>query len=161
MTGPLILRVVNFSILAFFLLRVMGRSMRQFFFAKHRRVRRQMIESVVALKAARTTLAESRETYERLPGEIAARRGAIAARAAKECEAVMEEARFKADQVVEGAGRLAMEERQRAERVVKERLLDGAFGLIDAKLAGMFGKERRQAMAKSGLDELEKACAGR
>ena len=134
MMGAVIFRLMNFSILAYVIARVMGKAMRQFFFARRMRISKQMVESVMALKVARSREAKSRMDYDGLPEDISARRSAVARRTEKECVGIKSGARSRAGHIVEEAARLAAEERASVAHDAKRSVLDEAFMLAEKHL---------------------------
>lgn len=158
MTGAVIFRLMNFSILAYALLKIMGKAMRQFFFARRMRIRKQMVESIMALQVARTKEAKSRRDYESLPEDISARRSAITKRTEKECTDIKDGARSKAAHIVDEAVRFAAEERARAAHDVKRGILDEAFALAEKDIVKRAGAKALSAYAERGLNELKGEC---
>ncbi len=158
MTGAVIFRLVNFFILAYALLRIMGKALRQFFFARRMRIRKQMVESIMALQVARTKEAKSRRDYEGLPEDISARRSAVAKRTEEECTDIKNGARSKSAHIVDEAARLAAEERAKAVRDAKRDILDEAFALAEKHLVKRAGAQALAAYAERGLHELKREC---
>lgn|GEM_PF-2140282 len=158
--GPVIIRIVNFIILAFILFRVLGKATSQFLYARRMRIRRRMLDAIVSLKKARSKASASKALYESLPKDIAARRGAISARAQKECEMIRREAVFKAEHMVDGARRLAEEERAKAENLVKARLLGSAFDRARSKLQEMSEGAGGVKFAERAVEELASVADG-
>ena len=156
--GPLVFRILNFSILAYLLFRVMRKAMRHFFFARRISIRKGMLETVIALKSARARAARSREIYERLPEDIAARKNAVAKRALLECKEVRDEARAVAQHIVEETKRLAAEERAKAVDEARQSLLDGAFFLARKEILQAADSAAGAICAERGLRDFKKAC---
>ena len=153
--GQALVSSLNFLILMFILVRFLVPATRQFMYARSVRIRKGILSSIMSLMRVRARLADSRKHYDELPKDISARRTAIAEGCKRECEIIVADARFKADHLIDGATRLAQEDRAKAEGLVKMRLLKSAFELAKDDLTEMAKADGGKSFAKLGLEQLQ------
>jgi F0F1-type ATP synthase membrane subunit b/b' len=153
--------LLNFSLLSYALYRLIGPSMNQFFYARRATIRKQMLSQVMNLRKARAAAAQSRADYDALPKEMAARRAAILSQCREECDSIAEEAKRRAEYMLESAGRQVAEERSRSEKKIRAKLLVRAFEAAEDALREQAASRPMQEYAQSGLKDLADYAAGR
>lgn len=147
----------NFLLLTGTLLWFLRPAMRQFHFARRARIRKEMLSSVVSLRTARARSAASRAAYDDLPKDMAARRASIAAQCHEVCDAIVDEAKRRAEYLQESAQRAAADEQQRAQARIRNAILRQAFKLAEGQVAAAITPEVRERQVARALTELDKA----
>lgn len=145
---------INFLLLTgvvFLLLRPIAQ---HFFFARRNQIKREIERSIDALKRAKARVRRCREHDEVLDRDIDDRRRAIEAGCAKECEAILAEARRKQQHVLAGATRQSEDERARAMKLVKRRILIDAFRRAEGELRGEMTPELAERLVAQGIEAL-------
>ena len=140
---------MNFAILVGGLLWFLRPAAHQFFYARRTRIRKEMLASVLALRQARERHAKGRQEYEKLPEEIEGRKRAIEGHAEEECRTVEEEAKRRAQHMLDSAARAVKEERAKAHRAVRAQVLSEAFELARGRDDGKHRRRGAGAMARS------------
>ncbi len=146
--------LINFLIMVALLRWLLGPATNQFFYSRRMRIRRNMLKSVMVLRQARARIVKSRERYEELPHDIAARKKAIEQNSKKECNTIMVEAQKKAEHILEAGARQATEERNRHVLMVRTRLLRAAFRIVDEKIKESSTEAFHRHYMEKGLKEL-------
>ncbi|MFA4875621.1 MAG: hypothetical protein WC956_03820 [bacterium] len=152
-----LLGLVNFSILLYALHRLLGSATNQFFFSRRARIRKEMLASVMDLRKSRAMSAQSRANYDSLPKDMAARRAAVLAQCRVECSLIEDDARRRAEYMIESSKRQAGEEQAKAGRRLRTRLVSRAFEIANEKLKRASAATPMRRYLEQGLEALSRA----
>ncbi len=148
----------NFLLLTGALLWFLRPAMRQFHFARRARIRKEMLSSVTSLRDARARFAASRAAYDELPKDMAARRAAIGAQCHEVCDAIVEDAKRRAEYLKSSAQRAAAEEQQRAKGRIRAAILRQAFRLAGDQVGAAVTPEVGERQVARALTALDRAA---
>ena len=152
---------LNFGLLIAGLVWGLRRVARQFFYARREELKKQMIAAAHGRRDARARLSRCRKMASGLEAEIAERRKVMSSTVAKECEAIMADARRRADGLRAGVMRQIREDESRAQGEVRASILERAFERAAKILRDETTAAARGHALDSGIADLTDAMSGK
>jgi len=154
MNNEIIIGIFNFFLLLVIIYLIVGQAARQFFYARRERTRKWVASSAWSLRKARLRLKKIKKEFDVLSDDISSRQKEIEMVGAKECHEIIKEAEMHQNHILENAGRFAQDERARAVRAIRGKLLMQAFRIAERKLSGKISTDIRKKTLARGFDAL-------
>lgn len=145
--------LINFGLLIAVILWGFRRLAKQFFFARHTLIKKDMVASAHELRNAKTRAIKSRKMMENLKDDISARHQVSSTRCEEENKAIIEDAKRNAAHFIEEAKRQCNEEHRLALVKIREKIISNALQRATEIIKNRFKDKPAQKATDLGIEQ--------